>query len=128
MSTHLDATFTITRWEGTPFAPEAGGPELAVVDVAKTYGGELSGTSTGRLTTCVAAGGSAGYVGTERVVGTLAGRSGSFVLQHGATTHEGVEAFVGYVVPGSGTGELTGLSGTAKLVHEAIELDYDLPS
>ena len=52
---------------------------------------------------------------------TLEGRTGTFVLQHGAW--EGGQW--GYVVPGSGTGGLAGLRGTAVLDHGTIELDYE---
>jgi hypothetical protein len=44
------------------------------------------------------------------------------VLQHGAW--EGGQW--GYVVPGSGTGELAGLRGTAVMEHGRIALDYEL--
>ena len=44
------------------------------------------------------------------------------MLQHGAW--EGGQW--GYVVPGSGTGELAGLRGTATLDHGTIALDYEV--
>lgn len=56
--------------------------------------------------------GSAGYVAIERVVGTLDGRAGSFILQHSATMTRGEPRMAIEVVPDSRTGELKGLSGT----------------
>jgi hypothetical protein len=61
-------------------------------------------------------------MGNERVTATLDGRAGTFVLQHGAW--EGGQW--GFVVPGSGTGDLAGLRGDARLDHGRIALDYEL--
>lgn len=55
--------------------------------------------------------GSAAYVAVERVVGTLAGRSGSFALIHRGVMQGGQQALLVTVVPDSGTGQLAGLSG-----------------
>jgi hypothetical protein len=51
------------------------------------------------------------YVAMERVVGSLAGRSGSFVFQHFAVGDRGEQSLRVAVVPDSGTGELSGLRG-----------------
>ena len=56
--------------------------------------------------------GSAGYVAIERVVGTLHGRTGTFVLQHSGSMNRGAPSLTISVVPDSGTGALTGLAGT----------------
>ncbi len=55
--------------------------------------------------------GSAGYVAIERVVGTLEGRNGSFVLQHSSTMARGVPTQSVTVVPDSGTEQLEDLAG-----------------
>jgi hypothetical protein len=46
------------------------------------------------------------------VTGKLAGRSGTFVLQHSGTMDRGTPSLTITVVPDSGTGELVGLTGT----------------
>ena len=59
--------------------------------------------------------------------GTLDGRAGTFVLQHGATgAPDGSPFMFGHVVPGSGTGALAGLRGTVRMEHERYTLDYEL--
>lgn len=58
----------------------------------------------------------------ERVTGTLHGLSGSFLLKDGAMTDDGT-SFV--VVPGSGTGDLTGISGSMTLHFDNGDLSYD---
>ncbi|WP_438481895.1 DUF3224 domain-containing protein [Oleiharenicola lentus] len=79
----------------------------------KKYHGELEATATGEmLTAMTATKGSAGYVAIEKVTGTLAGRSGTFHLQHTGTMNRGAPSLTITVVPDSGTGELIGLTGT----------------
>ncbi|MFI5194737.1 MAG: DUF3224 domain-containing protein [Chitinophagales bacterium] len=74
---------------------------------------------------------SAGYVAMERVTGKLHGREGSFVLQHTATINRGESSLLITVVPDSGTGELSGLTGTLSIdivdKKHYYEFIYDLP-
>jgi hypothetical protein len=76
--------------------------------------------------------GSAGYVAIEQVTGTLSGRNGRFVLQHFGTMNRGNNFLLLEVVPDSGTGELTGLSGKMSIRMEDgqhfYEFDYELAS
>ena len=62
---------------------------------------------------------SAGYVAIERIVGTLAGKRGTFVLQHTGVMDRGGGSLKVTVVPDSGTGELRGLRG--EMTIEVIE-------
>jgi hypothetical protein len=76
------------------------------------------------------AAGAAGYVAIETVRGTLAGREGSFaLLQRGLMLADGIS--LEYVVaPGSGTGELVGITGTLDLDTSnghSWELTFQLP-
>jgi hypothetical protein len=77
--------------------------------------------------------GSGGYVAMERVTGTLEGKAGSFVLQHNATMNRGAPQLNIIVVPDSGTGGLTSISGSMKIRVEAggkhfYDFDYTLPA
>ena len=76
--------------------------------------------------------GSAGYVALEQVTGTLHGRTGTFYLQHSGTMDRGAPTLSVTVVPDSGTGALTGLTGRMNIIIEAgahpYEFDYTLPS
>lgn len=58
--------------------------------------------------------GSAAYVAIERVVGTLFGRTGSFVLHHTGVMNRGGASLSTAVVPDSGTDALVGLAGTMR--------------
>jgi len=80
--------------------------------VTKVFHGDLQGTGTGEmLAVRTATPGSAGYVLIERVEATLAGKSGSFLLQHyGILDRSRPEQKVA-VIPDSGSGELAGIAG-----------------
>ncbi|WP_263385241.1 DUF3224 domain-containing protein [Granulicella arctica] len=78
----------------------------------KQFYGDLEATSKGEMLAAMSGvKGSAGYVAMEQVTGALAGRPGSFVLQHSGTMTRGVPTLSVTVVPDSGTGELVGLTG-----------------
>ena len=130
MDLHLDAPFSLDTWDGVPDPDPADpdAPPTARVVLAKTYTGEqLTGSATGHALTTNGPRG-ASYVAQERITGTLAGRTGSFVLEHGASMGEGAPTVQwARVVAGSGTGELTGLQGTGVVAHQLLTLDAVLP-
>jgi hypothetical protein len=110
---------------------QAPGVKLGRLLLEKTFHGDLQATSQGQMLTAVSdSPGSAGYVAIERVTGTLQGHKGSFVFQHSGTMDRGAQSLAITVVPGSGTGELAGLSGTFALRIEDgrhfYEFDYTL--
>jgi len=96
-----------------PLAHDNAESTLGRMSIDKQFHGALDATSEGEM---LSAGtnvkGSAGYVAIERVSGTLGGRRGTFVLQHSASMNRGAPRLTIAVVPDSGTGELTGLTGT----------------
>ena len=100
-------------------------------DFVKTWSGDLTAEGAGAMFSAGApAAGAAGYVAIETVRGTLAGREGSFaLLQRGLMLPDGIS--LEYVVaPGSGTGELVGITGTLDLDTSnghAWELTFQLP-
>ena len=63
------------------------------------------------------------------MTGTLAGRTGTFLLQDAGTVQDNIVSGDWFVIPGSGTGTLAGLRGTggfrANLGEGAqVHLDY----
>jgi hypothetical protein len=103
-----------------------GGNALGRMAIKKTYQGELSAAGAGEMLSArTGTQGSAGYVAIEDVSGSLAGKSGSFVLQHFGTMAGGRNSLRLEVVPGSGTGELAGLSGNMAIRIEAGQHYYD---
>ena len=82
----------------------------------KQFHGDLEATSKGQMLTALTdVEGSAGYVAIEHVSGTLAGRSGTFVLQHSGVMTRGAQQLTITVVPDSGTDQLVGLAGKMEI-------------
>ncbi len=130
MITSAAATFTLDEWDQETW-DEAEGAILAKARVVKTFSGDVEGTSVAQLLLCTAGEGSAVYVGLERIVGTVHGRTGTFVLHHTATASGGEQTGSWTVVPESGTAELWGLRGDASISIDAdgnhlFTLDYHL--
>jgi hypothetical protein len=126
-------TFEVNLQPLASFAEGSDGINLGRMSIEKTFHGELSATSKGEMLTAMTlVEGSAGYVAIEQVTGTLSGRNGRFVLQHFGTMSQGQTFLLLEVVPNSGTGELTGLSGKMSIQIEngqhSYEFDYELAS
>lgn len=129
MTTNAEATFEIETWEEKPY-DEQDGTKLTRTRLTKTFHGDIEGTSTTELLMAYGAvEGSAAYVGFERIVGRVHGRSGSFILHHTATGSHGTRSASWSVVPDSGTGELRDLRGEARISIDpdgghSFTLDY----
>lgn len=127
MSERATGTFT-TAFEPLPSDDDT----IGRMRVRKTITGDLEGTGVAEMMSVgTAVEGSAGYVAIDRITGTLNGREGTFVLQHFGLMARGEGTLTVSVVPDSGTGDLTGLTGAFVIANEAGEhrytFDYDLP-
>jgi hypothetical protein len=146
MRNHATAMFEVKAWDETPVdaddrethptdnvddATAAAAPRLTRATVTKTFTGDLEGAGVARYVVMHRADGTSSFVGQERVVGRLADRTGSFVLEHRGTFEGGMSRTSWTVVPGSGTGELRGLQGkggfaSAKAKQYPMTLEYEL--
>ncbi|WP_344133002.1 DUF3224 domain-containing protein [Pedococcus bigeumensis] len=106
---------------------------VGVAVLVKQFSGGVEGRSSTIFTAAFdQASGVGTYVAMESFQGSLAGAEGAFNFTHGATTTGAdrvAEHFV--VVPGSGTGDLTGIAGAGGLAVEEdgthrIWFDYAL--
>lgn len=132
VSMHAEGTFDVKT---TPLSADETltGTAIGRFGLDKQYQGGLEASSKGEM---LGAGnpatGTAGYVAIEQVTGALNGRTGSFALQHCGTMVDNKFELVVKVVPGSGTGDLTGISGamTIKIVSgkHSYQFDYTLPA
>ncbi len=132
MTDHATGTFDVKLAPET-IPGKAVDPALGQMSIDKTFHGDLEGTSVGSmLTGGNVATGSAGYVAIEKVSGALKGLKGTFILQHFATMTRSVPALTVAVVPDSGTGQLTGLTGKMNIRIESgqhyYDFDYTLPA
>jgi Protein of unknown function (DUF3224) len=97
---------------------EREGATLGRIHIERRFQGDLEGEATAELLTATAEDGTAVYLALDRISGRLDDKEGSFVLQHrGVLSADGAE-IDGAIVPGSGTGELKGITG-----HGAITVD-----
>lgn len=126
-----NARFAIRSWEEKPYSEGPDLPKLTRASVAKTLTGDLEGEGQVEYLMMYRSDGSATFVGFERVVGRLGGRSGSFVLQRTGVFEDGQAKESYSVVPGSATGELRGMRGEGRsAVGHGLEhpftLDYEV--
>ncbi|MEU5891132.1 DUF3224 domain-containing protein [Streptomyces sp. NPDC047461] len=106
---------------------------VGVATMEKEYEGEVAGRSATLFTAAYDQGSGVGtYVAMESFEGSLNGRAGAFNFAHSATTlgtGRQNEFFV--VVPGSGTGALSGITGSGGMAVDEdgthrVWFDYEL--
>jgi len=121
MPHHAKGSFdvTITPQESAPDAP------VARMLLYKEFHGDLEAIAHGEMMAAHEPLTGAGvYVALDRVTGTLQGRSGSFLMAHrGIRNADGQELSI-VIVPGSGTGQLTGITGTVGIEIVGTEHFY----
>lgn len=122
--------FSVNTEAEPPFL-EQDGIKLNRNVVRKEYSGDMVGTSEAQMIAAfTGTPGSAAYVAIEHFTGSVGGKSGSFVLQHSGVMSKGDAELAVTIVPDSGTGELTGISGTLAIDNDegrhTYALDYKL--
>jgi hypothetical protein len=113
--------------------PQESAPDAAVARMLlyKEFHGDLEAIAHGEMMAAHEPLTGAGvYVAIDRVTGTLNGRSGSFLIAHrGIRNADGQELSI-VIVPGSGTGQLTGITGTVgiEIVGKAhsYSIEYEM--
>ena len=105
------STFTLKQWEETAYDEIDGGPKLTRANVLYGFEGELAGEGRLQYLMTYLPGGSAVFAGYQRFVGRVGSREGSFVFRHSGRFENGIASDTWVVVPGSGTGALTGITG-----------------
>lgn len=109
---HAKGTFEVELNPLEPGNEAARAAGLGRMSLDKRYHGPMEAVGAGEMLFSGDGTRSGAYVAIENVSGRLDGREGSFVLVHHALMNQGrPEAWTVTVVPGSGTGALSGLSG-----------------
>lgn len=122
---HAKGEFTVSLQPLT-FEGADAGSKLGRMSIDKQITGDLVASTKGQMLSArTDTEGSAGYVAIEVVSGTLNGKNGTFVLQHTGSMNRGEPSLSVVVVPDSGTGELTGISGNFKVISEGGKHHYD---
>ena len=107
--------FTIKKWEEHTQHEYEVGAKLAHSTIEYEYSGDLQGSSHLQYQMFYFPDGTAKFVGLEHFEGQLGDRAGSFVLQHVGAFDGKISSGELTILPGSGTGELKGISGHTKL-------------
>ncbi|MFB6613852.1 DUF3224 domain-containing protein [Streptomyces sp. NPDC056367] len=106
-------SFTFADWEEQPVGPADTAPRLARATVTNSFSGTIEAPGTRCAYTIGYTGETTGtYTGMELLSGTVDGRKGTFVLEERGDFDSSGTRCRFEVVPGSGTGELDGLSGS----------------
>jgi hypothetical protein len=111
MTTHGTGTFEGKSWDEQPISEIAGGPKLSRALITNAYQGVIEGEGTLEYLLMYRHDGSCVSIGAERIAGVVAGRSGTFILQHTGLYENGVATLTLSVIPGCGTGDLANLRG-----------------
>ncbi|MGO8687849.1 MAG: DUF3224 domain-containing protein [Candidatus Dormibacteria bacterium] len=122
--------FDIDRFDSAEPHDHRDGVTLTRAHITKTFHGDLEGGSETDII-MVHTEIPAAYAGIERFEGTVHGRSGGFVLRHGAGSRSGSPWMTWQIVETSGTGELAGIRGDGQIVvgpggEHTYTLDYEL--
>ena len=131
MKKTANARFAIKNWDEKPYGEGDGLPKLTRASVAKTFTGDIEGEGHVEYLMMYRSEKSATIVGLERVVGSIAGKTGSFVLHRTGVFENGVAKESYTVVSGSGTGELRNLRGEGETsvghgMEHPMTLSYEL--
>ena len=129
MPHHAKGSFDVT------LTPQESPADAAVAHMLlyKEFHGDLEAIAHGEMMAASEPLTGAGvYVALDRVTGTLHGKSGSFLMAHrGMRNADGQELSI-VIVPGSGTGQLAGITGTIGIQIEEKKhfytIDYTLPA
>jgi hypothetical protein len=131
MKKSANARFAIKSWDERPYSEGQDLPRLTRASVIKTFTGDIEGEGQVEYLTMYRSDGSAAFVGLERVVGRIGGRTGTLVLQRIGVFESGQAKESYSIIPGSATGELEALRGDGSSavghgMEHPFSLNYDL--
>jgi len=104
------ARITVQDYEAKPY-DQTESPALMEIRLSETFSGDIDGESPVRALQVQRDHQCASMVSVQRFRGKLCGRQGTFVLQGSEIVENGKIKATWFVVPESGTGDLSGLRG-----------------
>lgn len=99
--------------------------------INKTYSGGLQGKGIGQMLSKRTENGASAYSAIEEFGGSISGKNGGFTLIHSGYMSKSEQRLEISILLGSGTGELSGITGTMEIIqadggHQYV-LNYELP-
>jgi hypothetical protein len=108
---HAEGEFDIINWDEQTYQELPQGGKLTRASVVQTFHGGIEGEGSIDYLMAYPREDAATFTGLMHVSASVGGKSGGFVMQVSGTFDEGLAAGKWFVIPGTGTGELTGLKG-----------------
>ena len=106
-----NGTFMVTGGSEQTIREAPGEVRVTRVSGTQRFGGAIAGEGSVEWVFCYRPDRSARFVGFQRIEGSIDGRSGSLVMES-TGDHDGKQSKGKWrIVPGSGTGQLVGISG-----------------
>ena len=132
MNEHVQTSMDVTSWDEKTIS-ESGPTKITRTTMGQSCTGDIEGSSSSELVMYYQDGGTATIVGFLTIDGSIGDRSGTVVLRS-IGGFDGSEATADLtVVQGSGTGGLSGITGTGSSVAPSgptafVELDLEFPA
>jgi Protein of unknown function (DUF3224) len=119
-------TFQVKEWSENPVGDESSAPKMMRASATAEFRSDIEGTGATENVMMYRGDNSAVFTGLTRIAGRLGEREGTFVMQGAGTfdpaSHTAKCKWT--VVPGSGTGELQGLTGKGSFEAPGIVAEY----
>lgn len=111
MSAEENASFHVVSWNETPLQEISVDTKIVSARVVQSYKGELEGEGKVEYLMYYDDAKTASFTGYETFIGEYKGRAGRFVMMHSGRYEDGVASSRWGVVAGSGSDNLSGLTG-----------------
>lgn len=129
----LVGTYSVAKWDESPIRPDVDGMRVTRASVEFVFVGDIQGQAIVEYLMFYTNfdendmhNSQAAYVGQIKIVGTVKEKSGSFALTDSGGFQGGVASSNVEIISGSGTGELSSISGTGSYVADATGCRWEL--
>ena len=122
----LEGTLTTVSWEEERYDAAPGQPKFTHARVVHELAGAIKGEASMCYLMVYRRDESANFVGLATVTGTVGGRDGSFVMQDIGTLENGVTRGRWTVLPGLGSGAMSGIRGDGFFASDGDSATYRL--
>jgi len=110
--TQATGTFEVISGNEETYHDGDGEPKLTIAGGDQRFSGDIQGSGSVKWCMCYLPTGGARFVGIQRIEGSIDGHKGSFLIES-VGDHDGRASRGSWkVVAGSGTGDLSDISGT----------------
>lgn len=121
-STKAEGTYGIQGWDEKTWDgkehKDVHGAKLTLAIIKQDYHGDFEGDVDSQLLMNYLDDNHISYVGYQKMVGRLGERTGSFVAHVEGSFEQGAATSIFTIIPGSGTGDLSGIEGKGESVSK----------